>query len=72
MIDCIISQLKLSKAAIKRLIQQSAVDVDQKTITNPDFKLTKDCNLKVGKYHYYQIKIKSWTFLENIRNSGQS
>lgn len=47
-----------SKSQAKRLVEQGAVSIDGKKITNWDFNITQECILKCGR-HVYQMKITS-------------
>ena len=47
-----------SKSQAKRLVEQGAVSIDGKKITNWDFNITQECILKCGR-HVYQMKINS-------------
>ena len=47
-----------SKSQAKRLVEQGAVSIDGKKITNWDFNITQEGILKCGR-HVYQIKINS-------------
>jgi tyrosyl-tRNA synthetase len=49
--------LARSRGEAKRLITQSAVDVDGKTVTDVEFKVTSGALVKVGKRRYCRIMI---------------
>jgi len=52
------SKMASSKSEAKRLIEQGAVDINNKTITDPQFdQLENNCIIKIGKKKFLKIKI---------------
>ncbi len=55
-LDCIVSQFKKSRSETKRLIKDKAVDINDQTITDLNYKLKKSDILKVGKHIIVKIE----------------
>ncbi|MCR4284083.1 MAG: tyrosine--tRNA ligase [Parcubacteria group bacterium] len=47
-----------SKADFRRLIEGNAIEINDEKITDAQYKIKKDCLVRVGKYRFLKIKIK--------------
>ncbi len=54
-IDCLVQNFNFSRKEVKRLINQKAIDVNNKTINQANFVVKPKDIIKVGKYKIFQI-----------------
>lgn len=55
-IDCVTTYFQKSKSEVKRLVEQKAIDVNGKSVLNPNHELKSGDIVKVGKHLFFKVK----------------